>query len=150
MTKNEWMFPIHFLVKGINGTWRPIATQTRKGNSQGTSFSGGLVGTNRRELFLLGLSFKWALCSRPNSPYFLLTLQMRYVGNRKWIISLSPLNTLPRTWTWNYGEDHNDDYLSEFCRIALFYERELSCIYGSSQHQTQCLVHHNNYHLCGG
>lgn len=65
------MFSSHFLVRDqqhleTNYNNRPEKTMP----GERMSLCGELVGSNRREIFLLGLSFKLALFSRPDSLSF--------------------------------------------------------------------------------
>ena len=119
----------------------------RKGNSQGTSFSGGLLDINRRKLVFLGLSFIFLFFIFFLVFYFfnfkiflkakfsLFLNDSQYATKVHWVIwneSLSwfPFNIPP--WNvpiWDYRQDQNDDCPPELCRTALFCEKKLCCIH---------------------
>lgn len=97
-------------MKETNVTWKPITTDHKK------QFPGNVF------LWMAGRHQEKEVIS----PWA--SIQISSFHKTKLSLFLL-LSAQPRVQSWGYGEGHNDDYLSEFCRIALFYERGLYCIY---------------------
>ena len=106
-------FPIHLLVRETNDTWKPITTDQKR------QFPGNV--------------FLWTAGGHQEKEVISPRAFIQISSFHKTKLSLFlPLSAQPRMQSWRYGEDHNDENLSEFCRIPLFYERELYCNYAYS------------------
>lgn len=131
----------------INSTWKPVKTTAGEKRQFPGNIFGGLLDIKRRKLVFLGLSFKLAFSSRPDSPYFWMTLgmQIRCIGKYEmkvshgflviFLLGMHPFGITDKTRMMTA-------HLSSAELRTCFVRR--NCVVftlHSSQHQTQCLVH---------